>query len=153
MCPVRISAEAISYVYGFFRGTPRLSNLILKSVRQRQFPSKTLKFYNHQSPYHWHCIIPDTDRIVNKLHSVWTVCLFVFGATAPPPQWARASPLTRFLDQTQRRTTVGRTPLDEWSIRRTDLYLTTNNTHDKHPCPRWDSNQQSQQGSGRRPTP
>ena len=30
---------------------------------------------------------------------------------------------------TQRRTTVGRTPLDEWSARRTDLYLTTHNIH------------------------
>ena len=30
-----------------------------------------------------------------------------------------------FLDHTQRRTTVGRTPLDEWSARRRDLYLTT----------------------------
>jgi hypothetical protein len=26
-------------------------------------------------------------------------------------------------------------------------------THNKHPCPRWDSNRQSQQASGRRPTP
>jgi hypothetical protein len=34
----------------------------------------------------------------------------------------------RFLDHTQRRSTVGRTPLDEWSIRRRDLYLTTHNT-------------------------
>jgi hypothetical protein len=30
------------------------------------------------------------------------------------PQWARASSFTRFLDHTQRRTTVGGTPLDEW---------------------------------------
>jgi len=36
------------------------------------------------------------------------VCLF-FGATAP--HWVRASSFTRFLDHTQRRTTVGRTPL------------------------------------------
>jgi len=28
-----------------------------------------------------------------------------------------------FLDHAQRRTTVGRTPLDEWSARRRDLYL------------------------------
>jgi len=28
------------------------------------------------------------------------------------------------LDHTQRRTTVGRTPLDEWWARRRDLYLT-----------------------------
>ena len=60
----------------------------------------------------------------------------------------------RFLDHTQRRTTVGRTPLDEWSPRRRDLCLKhTTLTTDKHPCPRWDSNPRSQQASGRRPTP
>ena len=32
---------------------------------------------------------------------------------------------TRFLDHTQWRTTVGRNPLNEWSVRRRDLYLTT----------------------------
>ena len=32
--------------------------------------------------------------------------------------------LKNFLDHTQRRTTVGRNPLDEWSARRRDLYLT-----------------------------
>jgi len=37
----------------------------------------------------------------------------------------------RFLDHTQCRTTVGRTPLDEWSARRRDLYLTTHNTHNR----------------------
>jgi hypothetical protein len=41
------------------------------------------------------------------------------------------SSLTRFLDHTQRRTTVGRTPLDEWSARCIDLYLTTHNTHNR----------------------
>ena len=29
------------------------------------------------------------------------------------------------------RTTVGRNPLDEWSARRRDLYLTTHNTHNR----------------------
>jgi hypothetical protein len=33
----------------------------------------------------------------------------------------------RFLDHTQRRTIIGRTPLDEWSACRRDLYLTTHN--------------------------
>jgi len=37
----------------------------------------------------------------------------------------------RFLDHTQRRTTVGRTPLDEWPARRRDLYLMTHNTHNR----------------------
>ena len=36
-----------------------------------------------------------------------------------------------FLDHTQRRTTVGRTPLDEWSARRRVLYLTTHDTHNR----------------------
>jgi hypothetical protein len=47
------------------------------------------------------------------------------------PQWARASPFLRFLDHTQRRTTVGRTPLHEWSARCRDLYLRTHNTHNR----------------------
>jgi hypothetical protein len=36
-----------------------------------------------------------------------------------------------FLDHTQRRSTVGRTPLDEWSARRRDLYLSTHDTHNR----------------------
>ena len=47
------------------------------------------------------------------------------------PQWAMASLFTKFLDHTQRRTTVGRTPLDEGSARRRVLYLTTHNTHNR----------------------
>ena len=41
------------------------------------------------------------------------------------PTRAMTSSFTRFLDHTLRHTTVGRTSLDEWSARRTDLYLTT----------------------------
>jgi len=55
--------------------------------------------------------------------------IYLFGATAP--EWARASSFTRFLDHTQRRTTVGRTPLDEWWARRRHLYLTSHNTHNR----------------------
>ena len=36
-----------------------------------------------------------------------------------------------FLDHTKRRSTVGRTPLDEWSARRRDLSLTTHDTHNR----------------------
>ena len=42
----------------------------------------------------------------------------------PPHSWG-------FLDHTQRRSTVGRTPLDEWTARHRDLYLTTHNTHNR----------------------
>ena len=46
-------------------------------------------------------------------------------------QWAMASSFTRFLDHTQRRTTFGRTSVDEWSARRRDFHLTTHNTHNR----------------------
>ena len=67
---------------------------------------------------------------------------------------AMAPSFTRFLNHSQRRATVGRTPLDEWSARRRDLYLTTHSNHkNTHQCPRWDSNPQSQMASCRRHTP
>ena len=68
-----------------------------------------------------------------NLHSVYqnTVncsCLFL---ARQPPQWARAPSFTRFLEHIQRRTTVDRTRLDEWSARRRDLYITTHNNHNR----------------------
>jgi hypothetical protein len=74
-----------------------------------------------------------THTSLHCLYRFW----ILFGVTAPTPQWARVSSFTRFLDHTQGRTTVGRTPLNEWSARRRDLYLTTHDNHNKHPCPRW----------------
>jgi hypothetical protein len=44
---------------------------------------------------------------------------------------ALASSRTRLLDYTQWRATVSRTPLNEWSVRRRDLYLTTHNIHNR----------------------
>jgi len=46
------------------------------------------------------------------------------------PHWARASSFTRFLDHTQLRATDGRTPLDKYSARRKDLYLTTQHSQE-----------------------
>jgi len=52
--------------------------------------------------------------------------VFLFLARQPPPpQWTMVSSFTRFLDHTQRRTTVGRTP------RKKRTTLKTNNL----PCP------------------
>jgi len=51
--------------------------------------------------------------------------------------WGRDSPplgqglIHEVLNHTQRRTTVSRTLLDEWSACRRDLYLTTHNTHNR----------------------
>ena len=63
----------------------------------------------------------------NLLIRQFFVCLFLHNS----PRWARTSSFLRFLDHTQRRTTVGRTPLDEGSARRRGLSLTTHNTHNR----------------------
>jgi len=67
----------------------------------------------------------------NMAVSTWiihTTKIFCGAATQrgswPPHSWG-------FLDHTQRRTTVGRTPLDEWSVRCRDLYFTTHTTHNR----------------------
>jgi len=56
---------------------------------------------------------------------------FNFFLVALDPTRAMASSFLRFLEHTQQRTTIGRTPLDEWSALRRDLYLTTHNTHNR----------------------
>ena len=55
---------------------------------------------------------------------------FPHGATAPSGPRPHCPGFTITL----RHTTLGRTPLDEWSVRRRDLYLTTHNTHNRQTC-------------------
>jgi len=56
-----------------------------------------------------------------------------FGAIASSGPWPlpHSRGFLWFLDHTQRHTAVGRTPLDERSARRRDLYLTTHNTYNR----------------------
>ena len=49
----------------------------------------------------------------HELYFMIRISLFSNFIWRNSPQWARASSFTRFLDHTQRRATVGRTPLDE----------------------------------------
>jgi hypothetical protein len=67
--------------------------------------------------------------------------------------WAMAFSSFRFINHTQQRKKFDGIPLDELSARGINLYLTRQNTHNKHPWLRRDSNQHNQQVSGRRPTP
>jgi len=71
-------------------------------------------------------VSPDDGHIVARN----IFCFFCFLWRCGPTR-AMASSFLRFLDHTQRRITVGRTPLDDWSARRRDLYLTTHNTHNR----------------------
>jgi len=63
------------------------------------------------------CLFSAAPRQTNQSRSSPVNCkrdTFVcFWRDSPPSQWATASSFMRFLDHAQRRTTVGRTPLDE----------------------------------------
>ena len=81
------------------------------------------------SPHQWRLPMIQFIKLLFS-RTIYESFFLSFGA--PVRQWARASCFTRFRDHTQRRTTVGRTPLDEWSALRRDLCLTTHNTTDRH---------------------
>jgi hypothetical protein len=85
-------------------------------------------YLNTSSDIHRSNLVSNLDEVVGA-KSKMCILLFLFWHNSP--QWGRASSFTRFVDHTQRRTTVGRTPLDELSARRRDLYLTTRNTHNR----------------------
>jgi len=55
------------------------------------------------------------------------LCVIIYMALQPIVD--SASSLSRLQYHTQLHTTLGRTPLDEWSARRRDLHLTTHTTH------------------------
>ena len=78
-----------------------------------------------------------------------TLCLFVWRDS---PHRARASSFTRFLDHNDAPQSVGLLWTSDRLVAETSTWQHTTCT-DKHPCPRWDSNPQSQQASGCRPTP
>jgi hypothetical protein len=59
------------------------------------------------------------------MHNVPKMFTQVYFSCGAAPQRVSRTP------HTQRRTTVGRTPLEEWSARRRDLYLTTHDTHNR----------------------
>ena len=61
----------------------------------------------------------------NRLYVIYNVYFFTCGAAD------QFSLFLRFLDHTQRRTTVRRTPLEESAARRREFYLTTHNTDNR----------------------
>jgi hypothetical protein len=75
-------------------------------------------------------IVANCRRYCNQVVGCKIVFFFVLLWRCDPTR-VMAPSFLRFLDHTQRRTTVGRTPLDEWSARRRDLYLSTHNTHNR----------------------
>ena len=64
--------------------------------------------------------------------STWhRLAWYTFFSITQQPLLGQGSSLSRPHEHTLRHTTLGRTPLDEWSARRRDLYLTTHNIHNR----------------------
>jgi len=68
-----------------------------------------------------------TSKIRRSLKLIIYTYVYIFHiVTAPSWPWP---PHYRSFTTTLRHTTIDRTPLHEWSVRRRDFYLTTHNTH------------------------
>jgi len=70
---------------------------------------------------------------VPKEDAIQHVFAPLFFVVALRPNAGHGLLILEFLDHTRRRTAVGRTPLDEWSAHRRDLYLTTHNRQTSMP--------------------
>ena len=113
-------------------------NNIRRTCKRPHFLGKWLQILCQTLSYYWNTVLRKDRRTGYGWRGEWMVdqlgCGFVcFWRNSP--QLARASSFTRFLYHTQRSITVCRTPLDEWSARRRDPYLSAHNTHDRYPCP------------------
>jgi len=83
--------------------------------------------------------LPEDDTIVSKHVEAWNNCAFVgifFFPVALRPNAGHGPFIHEVSRSHTRHITVGRTPLDAWSVRRRDLYLTTHNRQTSMP-PGW----------------
>ena len=92
-------------------------------------PWKHFERENIFYPFPWGSGDRRPNQVSKLINYLFMKTFFCCGAATqrgswPPHSWG-------FLDHTQWRTKVGRTPLDEWSARRKDLYLTTHNTRNR----------------------
>jgi hypothetical protein len=86
--------------------------------------------YNHHYSHRKYCRILEHLNFRTLYTRLYLDILFVCLFPAQQPSVGHGL-LIHEVSRSQRRTTVGRTPLDEWSARRRDLYLTTHNTRNR----------------------
>jgi len=107
-----------------------LSNFYI--TRNLRWPHSDLFIIPHRLCIRFYNATVHVSSFISVKFFIWNTqtktCLF-FPLWRCGPTQDRASSFLSFLDHTQRRTTVGRSPLDEWSARRRDFYLTRHNTH------------------------
>ena len=88
------------------------------------------KVIRHTYPKKFYSYLTKYPKVA--VFSTWhRLAWYTFFSITQQPLLGQGSSLSRPHEHTLRHTTVGRTPLDEWSARRRDLYLTTHNTRNR----------------------
>ena len=105
-------------------------------------------------PMEVNCILLSMGQSNTRMNNASHTSVFVFGAKAPSGPWP---PHSRgfYITDDDALQPAGLLWTSDQPVAETSTRQHTTLTTDKHPCPppRWDSNPQSQQASGRRPTP
>jgi hypothetical protein len=93
-------------------------------------------------------------QVIHKQNSLtcFSNNFLLHGSATPSGPSGPGPPHYRSTTTILRHTTLGKAPLDKWSARLRNLYL-TNNTHKRPSCPQRDSKPQSQQANSSRPMP
>jgi len=142
--PIWVSAKNI-YIVGNFRslwayksngtGWSLTENTQMSTLKPFWYPDGCLTYkipnLEQLSQSDHTLLIISNNNFLGKCEKEVLLNRFFFLLWRCDPVWVTASSFLRFLDHTRRCTIVGRTPLDEWSARRRDLYLTTHNTHNR----------------------
>jgi hypothetical protein len=122
---------------------PQMYNIVFIHTQLTLLPVFVWQLVSTWSIGHHQAIVQEC-KCIQKLF----VCFWYNSPTGPEPPHSRGFYITH--DDPN---TVSRTPLDEWSARHRDLYLTTHNTHNRQTSmPPVGFEPQSQQVSGCRPT-
>ena len=107
----------------------------------------------NDNSYHFFIYVLTQDLLINYKNSInthnYNVCFW-----CDSPQWARPHHLRGFyITHNDAPQSVGLLWTSDQLVAETSTWQHTTLIANKHPCPRCDSNPQSQQASGRRPTP
>ena len=118
-------------------------------------PDSETSTWQHTTLTRHRCPLPSKIRTHNasKRAATWIgrQLIFLFGATARSWPWPPHSQGFQITHNAPHSVWLLWT-IDQ-PVAETSTWQHTTLTTDRHPCPRWDSNPQSQQASGRKPTP
>ena len=136
-----VAVLCLLYVSSFLDAFAKLRLLVSSYLSVRPHGSTRLKLEGFSWNLIFNCFfenlliklkfLANLTWITCTLHAYLCTFMIIVCFWRDSPQWARTSSFTWFLYHTQRRTTFGRTPLDEWPACRRDFHLTTHNTHNR----------------------